>query len=531
MKKFLTGILLLISTILLSQTVTISDTTFSSKGDTTINIHRFTAGYKTTISIDTATVKIFKPYIPVIVTIPPISIPSTVTFVNDTIPLSDPEVYGPGRGLNDWQGKQAYSYPSSDAYYRFLTSQIQTGPSTYNWNNLDAQVKAAIDKGQKITIGFVTVCTTCLSGDGIINVDGGTASYPAFLHTQMQAESVKDWKHNGNIWTANYNSPSYIAFCRSFLKAVTDHLNTTPYKSFMLAIAVDKFDIRMFGNWGEWQTDGFTDEPAAAHASDASLIAIAQAHIDAFPNNWLLASVSAYDLRYVSNVVSYFMLTAKNNKGNIGFRSDHGGDAGINNFDTLTANRPYTTPNGITVNFKTELKKRWTVAPCTVEPMNSASTTNDFQNLIKDVQYYHLTQISNESVSTDATAQNSFMIASKATGYRYSFSGGTYTTGPGSLALTLNWSNSGNCQTYDDWNVWIEFRTATSTVYSMTSSLKLKSFLPGQQIVLDKFSGIPSGSYSIYVIVKDPSGYRKPLPLANKNRNSDGSYKIADVKL
>jgi len=63
------------------------------------------------------------------------------------------------------------------------------------------------------------------------------------------------------------------------------------------------------------------------------------------------------------------------------------------------------------------------------------------------------------------------------------------------------------------------------------TTFKPKLFQPGTTSVTTTLGVAATGSYSLYVIVKDPLGYRKPLPLANKNRQTDGSYKVVDIKI
>jgi hypothetical protein len=38
-----------------------------------------------------------------------------------------------------------------------------------------------------------------------------------------------------------------------------------------------------------------------------------------------------------------------------------------------------------------------------------------------------------------------------------------------------------------------------------------------------------AGNYNLNLIIKDPTGYRQPLPLAIKGRNVDGSYTLKTI--
>jgi len=172
------------------------------------------------------------------------------------------------------------------------------------------------------------------------------------------------------------------------------------------------------------------------------------------------------------------------------------------------------------------------VAPMNGEPMNSVSdvSTNGlsaYYDLERQVRSFHLSQFSNVSSATTLAAATNYVNASKASGYRLSLKGGSIS----GSTVTLNWSNSGVAPAYENWDVYLEVRNGTTVVWSGMTSFKPKLFLPGTTSVNTTLPTIASGTYSLYVIVKDPLGYRKPLALANPNRLSDGSYKVADIKL
>ena len=95
--------------------------------------------------------------------------------------------------------------------------------------------------------------------------------------------------------------------------------------------------------------------------------------------------------------------------------------------------------------------------------------------------------------------------------------------------MQLLWQNIGTAPTYERWNVMFELRDSSGAVaWSGKSSHELKLFQPSSSssAVVDTFS-LPeslSGRYSLHLVVRDPNGYRKPLPLAIRGVQSDGSY-------
>ncbi|MEJ0101263.1 MAG: DUF4832 domain-containing protein [Bacteroidota bacterium] len=284
-----------------------------------------------------------------------------------------------------------------------------------------------------------------------------------------------------------------------------------------------------FGNYGEWHNagSGRGAEPSGCKATGASLIRIVKANIAAFPTIPLIGNV---DMFYGENdaQLGYFVLTNGNTWGKIGFRNDHLADAATFNAEM---NDPRSS-NGLV--FSKELANRWQYAPIIGETLNSSSTvlsggSCQFWDFEREVRALHITQFNNQNgtgvVST--CIQNNYLNASKASGYRLSLKGGSIS----GSTVTLNWSNSGIAPVYENWDVYLEVRNGSTVVWSGVSSFKPKLFLPGTTSVNTTIGSVSSGTYSLYVIVKDPLGYRKPLPLANKNRLTDGSYKVGDIKL
>jgi hypothetical protein len=83
---------------------------------------------------------------------------------------------------------------------------------------------------------------------------------------------------------------------------------------------------------------------------------------------------------------------------------------------------------------------------------------------------------------------------------------------------------------YENWKAVYELRSAAGLViWSGNSVIDPVSVLPNNKVysVVDHFilpTSVPKGNYSLYLIVRDPQGYRQPLPLAISGRNSVGSY-------
>jgi hypothetical protein len=159
-------------------------------------------------------------------------------------------------------------------------------------------------------------------------------------------------------------------------------------------------------------------------------------------------------------------------------------------------------------------------------------------DLPEEVKTLHISQFSNvSSVTKDPDADNIFRAASKMSGYRLQIYDGILSkkiSRADSLQLTLSWANIGIAPVYEQWKTFIELRKDSSIIWSGVSSFNPRLFLPGRLITHDSFiipASVPAGDYSLYLVIKDPSGYRKPLPLAIKGRNKDGSYLLGQVTI
>ena len=101
----------------------------------------------------------------------------------------------------------------------------------------------------------------------------------------------------------------------------------------------------------------------------------------------------------------------------------------------------------------------------------------------------------------------------------------------------LQWKNIGIAPTYEDWTVFFELKDGNNNkVWSGTSQFTPKLFIPQPDFtaVTDHFifpGNLPAGNYNLNLIIRDPTGYRQPLPLAIKGKNDDGSYTLKTITI
>jgi len=458
------------------------------------------------------------------------------------IPYSDPDLNRPGAGAEQWNDQNMTNIPVEgtntrrlDKYFRFSWSMFESAQGVYTWSKFDQEINDAISKGQKFSFGIMTHYPDAVSPHRL-NYDGGYSVYPQYLHTLMQAETVKDWRASNGSWVPNWNSEAYLARLLALNQAINNHINTTSYNGVAYKDVINYIDIRGYGAFGEWHSytivDVMSQYPAGTRATTTSLNRIIDAHVDAFPNFPLVIMVSAFDGNRLGNTmnppeVAYHALTRRNNYGPVGWRRDNWGA-------TDTYLRWYTDQNTLTVSgmrLDTAIMNRWKYAPVVGEPCCNA----DYADLEAQVKRYHAVSFGNGNFSPNATINPNMRAASKAAGYRIILQGGSVaasvSTGT-AFPVTLQWQNVGLTQSYEDWDVLYELKNSAGTaVWSSVSAFKMKMFLPetAARAHTDNLTlpgSVTAGTYTLTVKVRDADGFRTPMPLAITGRNSDGSYTL-----
>ncbi len=465
----------------------------------------------------------------------------------------DSDLNRPGAGAEQWIGQNTVNIPVEgintprlDAYYRFNWLQFQPydgKENEYDFTVFDAQIKDAISKRQKFSFGIMTICSSCGQGT---NVSGFKLQYPLFLHNQMQAEKAHDWGSSmSGLWIPNWNSNAYLTALEKLNAAINNHINNSSFNGVAYKTVIGYIDIRQYGNWGEWHhsfiVKNWSDFPEGTAATTASLKRLIDAHVNYFKDFPLVILIGAYEAQQLPvafNVpaeIGYYALTRSNNAGKIGWRRDNWGWTDNYIFS-------FTTRNTIVykgLNFGAEISNRFKYAQVVGEPAdlgNAKYKGVNFGDLENQVKEAHAKSFGNGNLDmslNDPEAKNAYRAASKAAGYRLILESGNMsrTISAGFPFFTsLSWKNIGAAPAYENWDVIFELRDSSERVmWSGKSAIHLKLFSPDNisTVIKDTFA-LPAvvrpGIYSMFLVIRDPAGYREPLPLAITGRKADGSY-------
>ncbi len=484
---------------------------------------------------------------------PPPSGPTTALSFS-IIPFANTDILSPGRGVEMWNGIQwdnsnAPEVPNGTTqglnyYTRFNWSDIEgSTQGSYNFTEFDRRFKIAIDNGQMFEFGVMPICIGC----------GASGAYPVYLHTEMQTETVKDWVFQGsNI--PNWNSAFWISRWKALMMAIATHINATTYSGKRFQDVLYSVDIRGYGNDGEWNIypwagnpsagcSGTSCIPAGANATAATLDTLITANTEAFPNIPNLITDGAFDGGNASLIppqTSYFALTYTYPWGQLGWRRDNWGQHDEDNI--LANNGGSYNPGSGSVQFNTLILNKYKFAPIGGEPSHDNTQVqytcgSYYCDQPREISLYHAASFGNGNYpisASDAGLQANITAASKLCGYRLNIAGGSMTTTPnstGSINITLNWQNVGIAPNYENWNVTYELRTATgAVVWSAISGFTPKLFLPSVTATAQSdtytLPSIAPGLYNLFLIIRDPVGYKAPLQIAINGRNADGAYLI-----
>ncbi len=460
-----------------------------------------------------------------------------------SIPFSNADIPSPGRSAEEWNGKNTWDNAtyievpngtthSLNYYFRFRWNLFEDATlGVYDWSAFDTQIQYAIDHGEMFSFGIMSVCSAC----GIVS----TLIYPTYLHTLMQAEPTnsKDWLAPSGIWIPNWNSTNYLSRYKALLVALAAHIASGTYSGKNYRDVIYYVDLRGYGDFGEWQNSPYyTSVPTGRTALSASLDSLITMSLEVFPTYPNAIPIGAYDHGDASVIpldVSYFALTQTNSWGLIGWRRDSWGEPAI---DDITENNPYSYGG---MNFDTAITSRYQYAPIVGELSSNQPTAGGtiYSDLPREFVIYGTTSFGNGNYYSNvgnAGLIGNIIAASKLSGYRLALTGGSMTTtliAGGVFNITANWQNSGISPNYENWNVTYQLRLATTVVATWTSGFTPKLFLPSGSSTAESdnltLTGVTAGTgYSLYIIIKDPTGYKAPLPLAITGRNVDGSYLI-----
>lgn len=419
------------------------------------------------------------------------------SFIHQDITVSD--YVRDDAGASQWMSGTGTQSPLPDLTKAFVSTvnekrfnwtEFESSAGVYNFKNFDTEITKCKANGWRLAFRVV-------SFDG----SGSSQIYPSAYGSTKEP----DW-----------NSDKYITGLEKLLKALSDYIFNKGYTRYICGV-----DKSGQGNWSEDHYYGAVNTPATS----ANTIRIWNATLNNFPGIRKFITISGLVAGSKIPVdAAMFQLTSVDDFGPVGIRSDHLGDAGNFDFDTVNNSQSF---NG--VKFGDLILNRWKTSEIKGELLNNLSSVNassPYSDLVREVQKIGMSTFSNANearrVGTSAqvaASDKNLLAAAKLAGARPMLQSAIVHNG----MISIVWFNYGNAPVYERWDTY--FLCGSQKIKSSSS---IRGMMPGQSVSMDV---LPAGAYSLYVVILDAQGYRSPYFLYNTGRLADGSYKIGDVKI
>jgi hypothetical protein len=439
------------------------------------------------------------------------------------IPRSAPEIANPMRGFYQWYGSSIApqpGYPFMDTYTRYEWKDLETSKGVYDFSKIKNDIAAAKAKRAKHSFAIMAV-----------NSFGAESVLPAYMMREVpgdyctyNSEYQKTPWEVERVWVPDWDSAGFIERARALVQALGREFNGD--------VEVAYYDMGVYGHWGEWHAWPFVNCTTAGEATEATKRTLANMQLTAFSQTRILVNTGDHN----AEVFTY--LLERDSK--LGVRMN-------------SLNWPWF-DDQLTLHPEREalVKERWKTAPLVVE-FGGGWLDEDSKNfsLAKaQVKRWHVAALANgNSYNWDEFTneqKRNFVMTGKRSGYRFvprEFRYPNIVTRGATIRLVSKWSNMGVTPLYERFIVRYELRLKGQNAVAWwgNSGLDLQKFLPTvnsqgtdtPKTVTDAFTlqTLAPGTYTLSLVILDPTGYRDKLALAIEGRTSSGRYLIGDITI
>lgn len=421
-----------------------------------------------------------------------------ITIMPTPIPLTDAELVNPMRGYYRWYGSEpvAQPAPARDQYARFGWRRLEPARGQYDFSEIEQALQTAQRTGARFSFRIMSV---------------NEFTSPVEVPSYLVDEAGGTWcaYHGSQLWVPRWDSLQFLARAEALMNALSMHFNGDARLGY--------YDIGLYGHWGEWTNDLCTPD-----ASTATKHALVDMQVKAFSKSRMLMNSGGKEL-------DAFVYTL-NKSPRIGIRVDSLCNSWFDNqFSEL--------PEKLAL-----VQQRWKTAPIITEFYSWNPT--DLALCQQQIQTWHIAGLANGRLNWgDYTAQQQQQLIDlgKNAGYRFvlhSLSYPAQSPNNAMLSISSQWLNLGITPAYEHFEVSYELRPKgqTNMIWSGVSKLNLEQLLPSPtaQTVVDQLyipGRLPTGTYNLSMVVRDPTRYRAPLLLAISGVDQNGRYALGEITI
>jgi hypothetical protein len=189
------------------------------------------------------------------------------TFSPNPLPLSDPEVVNPMRGLYRWNAQEIAPQPrpAFDTYTEYSWRDLEPEYGRYDFTAIERDLVQAQREGRRLSFRMYALAR----GEGV--------AVPAYLVALMP----QAWRSQQS-YIPDWNDPDFLARAAALITALSQRYDNDPRLAWV--------GIGLYGDKGKWDMSAF-EYPAPSGALDmgeAQLTALVDSYVAAFSHTRLI---------------------------------------------------------------------------------------------------------------------------------------------------------------------------------------------------------------------------------------------------
>jgi len=401
---------------------------------------------------------------------------------------------GPEGRVED--AKAPVDFPASTvAYIRWFWHQLEPRRGEYRWEILDSALDEARLHHQTLMIRLMPY--------------DASDPLPQWYRDSGARRANQPGDKDGKVWSPDSGDPLYRRAWSELIRHAGARYDGNP--------ALDSIDISTVGYWGEGWGPYLPDPSVQQELIDV--------YFEAFPRTPKLVNFDEFrPLVYATQKGAGWRLDCWSDMGR---PSKKGFAHMLDVYPQQLAREP-------------SLYDAWRAGPVSLEscgtPLSWKQWGFDLKPILDQALRWHASTINIKSTSIPVEWKSQFIEFEKRLGYRFAlrrFEHSKEVHAGSMLPIKMWWQNLGVAPPYRDYELALEFRSATASAVT-TLKCDLRKWLPGDAVwagTIPVDAALAAGHYQVRVAILDPNTRRPAIHLAIAGRQPDGWYALSEIEV
>ncbi len=401
------------------------------------------------------------------------------------MPYASAPIDNPLKGFMPYAGNYP-TFPHSMEFFYMPLRDVMTGPSTFTWHPLDAQLNQTARRGHQAVFRFY------------LDYPGRPSGIPTYLLNEgLKTHSYSDYDNSTSV-SPNYDDPRLRAAMAAFILALGRRYDGDPRIGFI--------QVGLIGFWGEWHTYPHDEWIASLTTMDQVL----KSYTSAFHRTRLL-------VRFPADPIHLFPLGYHDDS----FAYDTLANGSGNFMDLLT---------------QVDLQNAWRTEPiggelrpelqsCIWRDPSCARAPQDFD---ASVDATHASWLLNQWIFDHRLAPADYARAlqgSRRLGYELSVAATSFSHAGSTrlVVVRVQMRDTGTAPFYYDWPIDIGLVGKHHLLATWPTDWRLTTVLPGAVVGFSARLALPvlaPGTYTLVMRAANPLPNGKPVGFANKAQDA-----------